>query len=49
MANFLLHVLVWALCVLSNQSHGILIDSVKVYNVVDYGAVGDGLADDTQV
>ncbi|GMY19945.1 probable polygalacturonase At3g15720 [Fagus crenata] len=48
MANFLLHVLVLALCVLSNQSHGILTDSVKVYNVVDYGAVGDGLADDTQ-
>ncbi|KAL4653701.1 hypothetical protein ACB092_01G324400 [Castanea dentata] len=48
MAKFLLCVLVFALCFVSTQSRPIFIDSRKVYNVVDYGAVGDGLVDDTK-
>lgn len=49
MAKFLLCVLVFALCFVSTQSRPIFIGSRKVYNVVDYGAVGDGLVDDTKV
>lgn len=49
MAKFLLCVLVFALCFVSTESRPIFIHSRKVYNVVDYGAVGDGLVDDTKV